>query len=119
MSNKLLPRHRVAVLSAVVFVLGGGVGAILALAHLAARSYPELSKPGVFDGIWIPVGVSIIMLCLILGLLLGSVVWLLLMRFLLSRDELKRYFTEPYVPLVTPLLSRLFDMLYRERQIAK
>ncbi|RMF93441.1 MAG: hypothetical protein D6734_10070 [Candidatus Schekmanbacteria bacterium] len=119
MSKELLPRHRIALLSAVVFVLGGGIGSILVLSRLAVRTYPELNNPGVLTGIWIPVGIGIIILCLILGFLLGSVVWLLLMRFLLPRDELKRYFTEPYVPLVTPILSRLFNMLYRERFITK
>lgn len=115
MRNKLPPRHRVAVLSAVVFVVGGGVGAILALVYLATRCYPELSKPGVFDGVWIPVGVVVLILCLIVGLLVGSILWLFLMRFILSRDELKPYFTEPYIPIVTPFLSRLFDTLYRQR----
>ncbi|MGD9093171.1 MAG: hypothetical protein PVF74_09990, partial [Anaerolineales bacterium] len=46
---------------------------------------------------------------------MSSILWLFLMRFILSRDELKPYFTEPYIPIVTPVLSRLFGTLYRPR----
>ena len=114
MSNKIPPRHRIALLSAVVFVIGGGVGAILGLAFLVGRFYPDLSKPGVYDGIWIPVGIGILILCLTVGLLIGSILWLFLMRFILSRDELMPYFTEPYIPIITPVLSWLFETLYKQ-----
>lgn len=117
MGNKIPIRDRVAILTAVAFVLGGGVGSLMALAYIIGRRYPQLNQPGVMSDIWIPVGLAIGIFCVILGSLLGSILWLLVMKSWLPREQLKQYFTQPYVPIISPILLWLFNLFYREKSV--
>lgn len=65
-------------------------------------------------------GVSVVVVPLFLllttcaGMMMGVVVWILVWRLFLDRDEIERYVTEPDVPLVSYILRKILDVVYGE-----
>ncbi len=110
MSPRPNPRAAAILLSALAFLLGGGVLGVLGLGRLLAAWDPELpTRPlnAVESLISFPLTVG----CFGAGMLLGTVLWFFAMRPWMPLDELEWFYTTPEIPIITPLLRRLFQRL--------
>ncbi len=105
-------KDRIAVLSAVAFVIGGAVGGITLVGVGAARLYPQLNQPGEVNDVWVFLAFVVAMVSMLMGMLVSCVLWLLLMKPWFSRRDLETYFTQPFIPLITPILAWIFGRLY-------
>lgn len=94
------------------FVLGGGVISVVLFSFSIHAVLPELSQRGLktFEILTI---IPVLFVFLLLGMLVGSIFWLFAAKSRFSRDELNKYFTRPYVPFITPLLSWMFERIYQ------
>jgi len=111
MAREANPKQTLLILVQLTFVLGGGVGLIVGMLRLAEAVAPGITSKGLAVG-W-AIGASVItLLALVIGMLLGATILCFVLRPFLSRAELEAMFTRPYVPIVTPVLSRLFRCIY-------
>ncbi len=104
-------KERLALFSSLLFVLGGGVGSVYLLASVVGRYNPALgTRPvGALESI---VGIPLLLGWILVGLVAGSVLWLLVMTPFFTRDELRSYFTRPEVPAISRIFAWLFERFY-------
>jgi hypothetical protein len=96
----------------VLFTLGGGVGLLFLVGRGTFILFPELADGLRVQGLFILMGFPLIISVVVVGLLMGSVLWLLAMKPWFDRDEMASYFTEPEIPFFTSLMTRVFNLLY-------
>lgn len=106
-------REVLKLLSALLFVLGGG---ILILTGSGLYLGPLLFGPAdqPLNGVSPVVVLLFLLLTICVGMMLGVVLWISVWRAFLGRDEIERYLAEPDVPLVSDILRKILDVVYRE-----
>ncbi len=93
--------------------MGGGIFGLLGASSLFRRLLLSLrDKP--FDASTVLILVFFVMSVLWLGMLTGVVLWILVMRSFLSRDEIEQSLTKPHVPLISSLLQKIFNLVYKK-----
>ncbi len=104
-------------LSALVLVLGAGLGvAFFAMARLA----PALGgSPDSFSAIR-AIGVLALLVAIVAGgTAVGAWLWLLLASYFLTPRELRVVATQPYVPVVSPVMGWILKGVLRLRGMAE
>ncbi len=98
--------------SELVFVIGGGIFGLVGGASLFRPLLLSLrDKP--FEASTVLILVFFVMSVLWLGMLSGVVLWILVMRSFLTRDEIEQSLTKPHVPLISNLLQKIFNVVYK------
>ncbi|KAA3647158.1 MAG: hypothetical protein DWQ07_06575 [Chloroflexi bacterium] len=106
-------RERIGYTSAVTFIIGGGVTAIFLGILLLERLFPQFAQPSEFHLGAFLFGLLLLIILLLAGMFAGTTAWLVVMGRWYSRRELAPFFTQPDIVLVTPVLTWLFERLYR------
>jgi hypothetical protein len=102
---------RIALISAVVLILGGGGLGIFSLGYIIDFFVPGFME-GRSNAIYFVPFLIVLFLALGIGMFIGAVVWMLCMKPFLKRREILPFLTGPYFPVITPALTRTFDFLY-------
>jgi len=94
-----------------IFIVGGTIAATIASLSIIN---PMLFGP---DDIWVEplspfLALPFLLLTVCAGFVAGIAVWIYTMRRFCSRVQLQRYLTQPYIPIASDLMERLFDLVY-------
>ena len=95
-----------------VFLLGGGGGLMLLILEVAEAISPGVtysplsSRPEAFAVM------AVLLVGLVIGAFFGAAVFCFVLRPFLSRSKIEIMFTQPYVPLITPVLTKIFNAIY-------
>ena len=77
--------------------------------HLCFFETPIDDKTGLLIIVFIAV-------CMFAGVIVGTIPFILLMRPFFSREEIKSCFTEFYVPVVSPFMIKILDIMYTKKR---
>lgn len=98
------------------FIVGGTIGAML-----IALSIIDPSLLGSTDITLEPLSplfsVPLLVGTMSVGFVAGLALWIRTMRRFCSRAQLQLYLTQPYIPLVSELMERIFDSVYERVQV--
>ncbi len=108
-------KDRIAVLCAVVLAVGSAVAGMVAAAALWVALDPGVASRALTP-LEIAVGIPALLAGGAAGAVVGSALWIIAMRPLLSAEEARAYVARPHVPIVTPVLVWLFARLYHGRR---
>jgi O-antigen/teichoic acid export membrane protein len=103
-------RDRWALLSTLLFVLGGGILCLLGFNAAISRYYPELSE-GTLSGPEALFVLVVFPVVFAIGALLGATALLFVWRPFSTREQLEQ-FNRPRLPVISPLLTFVIGLLY-------
>lgn len=105
-------RNRWLFLSAVFLPLGTAVGTLFGVIWLFKKVAPDIFMPRNVSGLELIFGMTILLMTLIVGFLLGTIVLVLVWRPHVPRSTLEDIVTKPHVPLISPLMVWFFERIY-------
>ena len=104
-------KHPALCVSLLTFMFTPAIGAVICLGRLLTRLMPH---PG-FLAIMCLAPAFIILL--IIGMLVGSIIWLLLMKHFVQEDILASFFlADPPVLVFSKICSKMFDLAYGKKR---
>lgn len=112
MKEKTSNKEKIALFVAFLFVVGGGCGAVILFIKFIDIYYPELNRchrPSIMEAI---VAFVLMMGILCIGMLIGYVLLMFVLRPFFTKKELSESVTNPSLPIYTDVLLKLIDALY-------
>lgn len=108
-------RDRIAIISIPVIMLGVMSLFVFLVGTTVEYFIPgslSSTKTGSTETVLVVIGIFV---ALSVGLYLGIAIWLLCMKPFFNREELLPYVSRPHIPIVTPSILVLFNLLYSNR----
>jgi len=105
-------RNGVIIISVPVVILGGMVLTGYLVASLGNYLCDGCMGRPFHSGLEEFVSVVLVFLLGFIGILIGVVLWLCLMRQFFTRDEIAPHFLLPGIPVISNLIQMLFDLFF-------
>ncbi len=109
------------IFSGLICILGGGIlsmilmGRYIWLPLFGANGAPN--SAGIFLVVLDVISFGIFHLTfMVMGMFLGEVLLILLLKPVLSREEIEKSVTEPYIPVISDISRKFFNFTYPQRK---
>ncbi|MEX0724177.1 MAG: hypothetical protein WD053_09870 [Gracilimonas sp.] len=110
-NNKPPIRDRIAIIAAPIFIIGGGILLCLLYLEVIDHYFPELNQPHDPTVLELLIAFTTIIGAIIIGIILGLIVYILLARPFFNKEELLS-FAKPEISYLSEILRRFIHNLY-------